>query len=224
MALNKHKNHYRNQESDDANDDWMNTYGDMITLLMCFFIMLISISKPNQALFEQIKAGIKSQINKNAVIITPLADIKKRLDSILVQERKQNVVSVNLGERGIEMQFSSSALYTAGSADINSGAAKIMAKVSNAIKIIDEFDFKVDVEGHTDDVPIKTARYPSNWELSSARATNIVRFMIASKVDPYRLKAAGFADTRPLAPNIDKNGASNKSNQAKNRRILIRIH
>ena len=99
-------------------------------------------------------------------------------------------------------------------------------------------NFNINVEGHTDDEPIKTIRYPSNWELSSNRAATVVRFIIAESandtrmdtngqkygVERYRLKATGYADTQPKVPNRDASGNPIKANQIANRRVIIRVN
>jgi len=224
MALSQHKNRYRIHEMDEeANmDEWLLTYSDMITLLLAFFLILISVSEPNMAMFEQLKSGLQSEITKKKVV-TPLAEIKRELDSLLVEERQKELVSVDLGKNGIVMQFASSAFYGPGKADIEGKAVEIVDKVAAAIQAVQGYPFSLEVEGHTDNVPISTARFPSNWELSSARATNIIQRMIESDLDPNRLKASGFADTRPVAPNANESGQDIPENQARNRRIVIRI-
>ena len=204
-------------------DDWMTTYGDMITLLMAFFLVLIAISKVDLALFEQIKSGLRSEII-NEEVPTPLAEIKHDLDSILILERSAKKVKILMTNKGIKMEFASSAFYGAGKADISREAADIIDKVTGAIKEITYYNFSVDIEGHTDNVPINTLRFPSNWELSVARATNIVKYMIETGMASDRLKAAGYADTKPMYPNQDSTGANIPSNQAANRRIVIQIH
>ncbi len=224
MALKSHKNKYRLNEPEEVNlDDWMNTYGDMITLLMAFFLMLISISKVDMSLWEQMKSGIISEI-KDEKIKTPLADIKRALDSLLADEKAAQQVNIKQDQKNIMLKFASSAFYAGGSADISPTAQNLIDKVSQAIKQVDYYPFVVDVEGHTDDVPINTIRFPSNWELSVSRATNIVKYMIETGVNGDRLKAAGYADTKPVAPNRDSNGKPIPENQAANRRIVIRIH
>lgn len=224
MSLSSQKNRFRSSEGDEENiDDWMATYADMITLLMCFFLLLISVSEPNMAIFEQIKSGLRSEIAGTKVQETPLAEIKKDLDSALVAERAAGLVMIELGKKGIRMEFASSALYGPGEADIGGSAKVMMKKVSDAINGIDYFKFDVDIEGHTDDIPINTTRFPSNWELSAARATGIVKYLISEEIEPDRLKAAGYADTKPLAPNRDEDGKSIPENQAKNRRIVMQI-
>ena len=165
MGLNKQPNRYRAGENYEANmDEWMLTYGDMITLLMCFFLTLIAISKVDVALFEQMKAGLRSEVTKDNVV-TPLAEIKHDLDSLLEKERAEKKVTIDLGSKGIIMEFASSTFYNAGNADLNKNAHLMMEKVAKAIENIPYYPFRIDVEGHTDNIPIKTRRFPSNWEL-----------------------------------------------------------
>ncbi|MBT5495044.1 MAG: OmpA family protein [Alphaproteobacteria bacterium] len=82
----------------------------------------------------------------------------------------------------------------------------------------------MDVEGHTDDVPIRTARFPSNWELSASRASSVVRYFIEQGIKPSRLKAAGYADTKPKLPNKDIFDEGIPENREKNRRVGLRLH
>ncbi len=223
MSLQKQSSNRPPQE-EEPDEGWLSTYADMITLLMAFFLVLISISKVDVALFEQLKQGLQQDIAKKDKVVTPLAQIKKDLDSLLVVERKKEKVSIDLGAEGITMKFASSAFYGPGRADIGNEAKGIIDKVITAIKNIEYYPFQVDIEGHTDNVPINTIRFPSNWELSVARATNIVRYCLSKGVESNRLKAAGYADTKPEAPNQTKKGKNIPLNQAQNRRIVIRIH
>jgi chemotaxis protein MotB len=96
--------------------------------------------------------------------------------------------------------------------------------VLQALEEIGFYQFKIDIEGHTDDVPISTARFPSNWELSVSRASNVVKYFIAHDISPDRLKASGYADTQPIVPNRDSLGTPIPENRARNRRIVIRIY
>jgi chemotaxis protein MotB len=84
--------------------------------------------------------------------------------------------------------------------------------------------YLIDVEGHTDDVPIRTARFPSNWELSASRASSVVRYFIEQGIKPSRLKAAGYADTKPKLPNKDIFDEGIPENREKNRRVSLRLH
>ena len=225
MALNQQPNRYRVRESDEhVEEDWLISYADMVTLLMCFFLAMASISKVDLSLFEQMRKGLRSDIGKDKAVKTPLAEIQRDLDSMLAEEKKAGSVSISKGPEGIVMEFSSSAFYQVGKAEFSPDAEQILSKVDSAIRGITYYKFQIDIEGHTDNVPIKSLQFPSNWELSVSRATNIVKFLIDKGIQPDRLKAAGYADTKPKVPNMDGAGVPIPENQALNRRIVIRIH
>lgn len=225
MALSQHHNRYRQHESEEPTEDWLISYADMVTLLMAFFLAMLSISHVDPMLFEQMKKGLRTDLGKDKDVKTPLGEIKHDLDSLLAKERAAGSVAVDLGREGIVVEFSSSAIYDPGRADIGPAAQANMDKVAQAIRNIDYYPFKVDIEGHTDNIPIKTLQFPSNWELSVSRATNIVKYLITQGISADRLKAAGYADTKPKAPNVDSaSGRALPDNQAKNRRIVLRIH
>lgn len=227
MALSRQPNQYRSREQEDdehVEEDWLISYADMVTLLMCFFLTLASISKVDMSLFEEMKKGLRSDIGKEQEVKTPLAEIQHDLDSLLAAERKAGSVSVTKGAEGIVLEFSSSAFYQVGKADFSAEAEDVLRRVSGAIQRITYYTFAVDIEGHTDNVPIKSVQFPSNWELSVARATTIVKFLIEAGIAPDRLKAAGYADTKPKVPNADPAGTPLPDNQARNRRIVLRIH
>ncbi|MDQ3000008.1 MAG: OmpA family protein [Fibrobacterota bacterium] len=224
MAVSKHHNRHRVPEHEGAEEDWLMSYADLVTLLMAFFLAMLSVSHVDPALFEQVKKGMRTDIGKEKDVKTPLGEIKHDLDSLLEQERNRGEVSIDLGRDGIILEFSSSAVFDPGKAEIGSAARANMDKVTGAMKGIEYYKFAVDIEGHTDNIPIKTLQFPSNWELSVSRSTNIVKYMIEKGIPSERLKAAGYADTKPKAPNIDDAGNPVPGNQAKNRRIVLKIH
>ncbi len=224
MALKTHKNRYRVAEGEEESlDAWLMTYADMITLLVAFFVILISMSTLDRSKWEQMASSVGAQMSKEERV-TPLAKIKHALDSLLVEERTQKLVSIDMNQDGILMQFASRAFYGPGQAEIGAEAQGIIDRVASAITGIGEYPFRLDVEGHTDNAPISTVRFPSNWELSSSRATNIVKYLVGKGFDPNRLKAAGYADTRPVVANRDSTGRDNPEHQATNRRIVIHIY
>lgn len=225
MSVNLHHNRNRVIEHEEPNEDWLMSYADMVTLLMAFFLAMLSVSTVDPALFEQMKKGLRSDIGKDKDVKTPLGEIKHDLDSLLAGERKEGSVLVEMRREGIVVEFSSSAIYDPGKAELGSAARANMDKVLGAVKNIDYYPFKIDIEGHTDNVPIKTIQFPSNWELSVNRATNIVKYFVEKGINAERLKAAGYADTKPKAPNVDSlSGKNIPENQAKNRRIVLKIH
>lgn len=204
--------------------EWLLTYSDMITLLLAFFAVLIAVSYVDINLWEQMKQGLRSEISKQENVKTPLAEVKQDLDEQLAAEREAGEVEITLGRDGIKLFFNSSSFYNSGEAILLPTGQAIINKVTDAMNELGFYEFKVDVEGHTDNVPISTPIYPSNWELSVARASGIVKYFIEEGIEGDRLKASGFADTQPVVPHVDEQGNDIIENRALNRRIVIRIY
>lgn len=127
---------------------------------------------------------------------------------------KNGQVSVTQTNRGVVLDINASALFDQGEAVVQPAAVKTLTEVA---KVLKDGDQAIEVDGHTDDVPIKTVQYPSNWELSSARASSVVRLFIENGVPGGRLSAVGLADNQPVAPN------DTPENRAKNRRVTVTI-
>lgn len=211
------------EEEPEEAEEWLTTYADAITLLMAFFVMLASFSKIDLPLFEQVAAGIKNELGKRDTQ-SPISLLKIDVQDVVYEMQADQAVNVETTDKGISIELSSAAFYKAGSAEIRDEALPVMDKIAETLNGPRYQLYNVDVEGHTDDIPIHTPRFPSNWELSSARATTVVRFLIDKGIDPERLKATGFAETRPKAPNRDEEGKPIKENQAANRRVTLEVY
>ncbi|MBD3894507.1 OmpA family protein [Halomonas sp. ML-15] len=124
-------------------------------------------------------------------------------------------VAVSRVAEGISLRVEDNLLFTTAEAELSGGGREV---IESLVALIQRHDGEVSVEGHTDSRPINTPEYPSNWELSSARATAILRYLADEGVSPSRLRAVGFGDTRPLASNDSSEG------RAKNRRVEVIIH
>jgi chemotaxis protein MotB len=142
--------------------------------------------------------------------------IERRMDKSIPKEERENAgMGLRHDSVGVRIQMASTKLFAPGSAELKSDSAASLDKVGELLR---DTNRRLIVEGHTDDQPIRTDRYPSNWELSAARATKIVRYLAARhKIPPSKLTAVAYADQRPLAPN------TSEENRAKNRRIEIMI-
>lgn len=140
--------------------------------------------------------------------------IASDLNRIMKPLVKSGQVSVTQTNRGVVLDINAKALFDVGDATVQPGAVAILTDVAKELR---DGDQSIEVEGHTDDIPIKTAQYPSNWELSSARASSVVRLFIENGVKGGRLTAVGLADNRPVAPN------DTPENRAKNRRVTITV-
>ncbi len=214
---------------------WLLTYADMITLLTAFFIMMYSMSVLNLNKFKQVAISVRSGFGgdlegagvfKDGGVVTmdnpnkipnpgePLSMVMKQLDQYIKKHRLQDRVTTRMEKRGLVVSLSSDELlFDLGRAEIRPEAKQVLDKMANVLRAIHN---DVLVEGHTCDLPIATFLYPSNWELSTARATEVVRYMIETKgLDPKRIGAAGYADARPYLPN------TSEKNRRYNRRVDI---
>jgi chemotaxis protein MotB len=215
---NKHRSLRRRRPSfEDSSSSWLITYSDAVTLLLAFFVMILSVSDINQGKVEALKEGL-SEMMTGETQPTPFTDIKLGLEQLIAEKGLEDQVSVTLDAQGVKIEFANVALYESGSADIKSGAISTLKEVTQVIRETSHKTHMVEVEGHTDDVPIHTEKYPSNWELSSVRATNIVKYLLAQGIEKERLKAAGYADSRP------KEGINNlplDQQRQRNRRVVV---
>lgn len=213
-----------NKEPAEEKEDWLVTYADAITLLMAFFVMLLNFSKINIPMFEEVAAGIKDEIGSGKPQVTPTQMMKIDIQDVVYSMQADEAVNVETDDQGVVIELASSAFYKPGSADIREEAFPVLDKMAQTLESPRYQTYVVEIEGHTDDDPIHTARYPSNWELSAGRATGVVRLFIDQGMKASRMKASGFAETRPKVPNRDAAGAPIRENQAINRRVLIRIY
>ena len=194
-------------------------------MLLCFFILLFASANVDQNVWDRVKASYSSKV-KNKTITTPLSEIKHQLDSMLMKEVKDKNLEIENKDNAINMRFLSNSFYNSGDAKLLPEGKEIVDKIFeiiNAVSKEKKANFSLDVEGHTDDNPIKNLQYPSNWELSVARASNVVRYLIDRGMSPARLKASGYADTQPVLPNRNPKGEPIPENQSINRRVVLRI-
>lgn len=219
----------QSEKSGKANHErWLLTYSDMITLLMIFFVVLYAISSLNAKKFEAIAlslakamGGGQSVLKEPGAALAPgisgsslikdvetaremeelndLERIRKELQGYIDENGLNGKVTVNLEERGVVLSFQEVALFPLGSAEITPGAGELIGKIG---RILLKAPYYLRVEGHTDDLPINTREFPSNWELSVARATRVVKELIREiEFPPHRLSAAGYGEFRPRVPN-----------------------
>ncbi len=207
---------------------WLLTYADMITLLLAMFILLYAISKINLEKYKKFTeaaaetfGGSKPQ-PKAGTAQTGVSGLEENLQSayntikgIIDKNKLQDKVQLVIEERGIRMSFMTDGVFfDIGKADLKPDFEKILASISSVVKQITNF---IRIEGHTCNIPIDTPDFPSNWELSSRRATNVLRFLIENGVQGVKMSAAGYAETRPLFPN------NSDKNRLRNRRVDIII-
>ncbi|MCR4298997.1 MAG: flagellar motor protein MotD [Gallionella sp.] len=230
----------------DNHDRWLISYADFVTLLFAFFVVMYSISSVNEGKYKTFSnslsmaftnqpssASISIAPNEQELLLKTLVD--RRTARLGEQQRKiqdrmknlanglsqvmaplinQHTVSINQTRRGVVIDISASTLFGTGEATLRPGMLGVLRQVS---AVLSKEELPIEVEGHTDDIPIATAQFPSNWELSSARASSVVRMLIDNGVPAKNLTVVGLASNQPLVSN------DSRENRAKNRRVTITI-
>jgi chemotaxis protein MotB len=220
---------------------WLLTYSDLITLLMVFFVVLYSMSRADGAKFASLSAALQQAFNVGVLTgpqagpgrgrgVMPPQDFggmpqpvqgedfnRMRTQMIQVAEglSAPGAITVTPSREGIVVSMSGSALFDSGRADLKPTGAELLLRLGDELRRMPN---EVRVEGHTDNIPISTALYASNWELSSARSVAVARFLAeVAGVQPQRLSAIGYGEHRPVADNHTREG------RARNRRADIVI-
>ncbi len=206
---------------------WMATFSDMMTLLLTFFVMLVAMSSVEVKKFEEAlsyftgRRGLMEQegLMPGIMGIASQQDSREQaevFESIAREIQEKGLaasVSVDLTERGIRVTLLDEIAFAPGSVALDETAREVLRGIAEAISA----SMAVEVEGHTDDVPISTPAYPSNWELSAARAAAVVRFLSdeSGALAPDRYIAVGYGEFRPRVDN------DSPENRALNRRITV---
>ena len=204
------------------------SFADMMTLLMVFFVLMFSVSKPDESKFDQVAKSVSQAFNQEVAQeiideINRLEVLEKSLNATIEAVQLSDQISTEVTPDGLKLELASSALFAAGSADIRQSMKATLKQLSGAILTLPSEEYMMRIEGHTDDVPISTARFPSNWELASARALNVLHLFEANGFPSDQLAATSYADTQPKLPNRSATGEALAENQAKNRRVLVYI-
>jgi chemotaxis protein MotB len=204
-------------------EDWLMSYADMITLLLAFFVLIISMSHLDPVKYEQVQGGLAKDIGKREKT-QPMQQLKTDMAAAMRGIKiDQTQVSIGTDDRGLVLDLDAGTFFDPASAKLKDEFLPALAKIAATLQEERYSAFQVEVQGHTDDTPVSTPAFPSNWELSSARADVVVRQLIADGVAPSRLGAVGYADTRPRVANRDIEGKPLPANQAVNRRVSIHI-
>ncbi len=200
---------------------WLTTYSDMVTLLMTFFVLLFALSSFNLRKFELLSYSLQSTFGvtpaSKGVLKggeSPAPEIADEQDGQLVQIGYQisqyiseyglaDVVSVHEDPRGLLIRFRDQVLFDLGKADLKPESDLVLRTIAEAVLHIPN---EIRIEGHTDDLPISTLRFPSNWDLSAARAVAVLKHMADAGLPPNRLSIAGYGEYRPVASNETEEG------------------
>lgn len=222
---------------------WLLTYSDLITLLMIFFVTMYAMSNTDMTKYKALSESFSiafsggkdvlttsNGVGDTVTIVQPskapdatvdpvaseeelLSGTKKQLDQYFKENGLQNTVVTEINERGLVVSLFDAALFDSGDAELKNASKSTIIQIG---KIVNNLSNLIKIEGHTDNVPISTPLFKSNWELSVIRATNVAELMIDSgSIPPDKISVAGYGQFRPSADN------STEAGRAKNRRVNI---
>ncbi len=197
---------------------WMATYGDMVTLLLCFFILMISYANMDERKWAQASKSLQGalgvleeyKVELQMMQETPGGDddmlIRSEIYEKLQEFERQIIDQINEGDitvesikNGLLIQMGNKLLFNSGEAVLKPEALPILKLIAETTE---EYATEIVVAGHTDNVPINSVKYPSNWELSGARAISVVNYLIENtNIQPAVLAATAYGEHRPLEPN-----------------------
>jgi chemotaxis protein MotB len=201
-------------QCEEFSDFWIFTYGDMVTLLLVFFIMLFSFCKTDVNKFKSVAESFKPTPPGSPFFFEGKESILSNLAQQIQTSELGEEVFVTVDRRGVVVSFKDTALFPAGSAELTDRARK---SLNTFIAYLFGLPNDIIVEGHTDDTPIRTPRFPSNWELSAARASAVARYFESQGVKGSRMEVIGYGQYRPRFRN------DTPQKRALNRRIDVVI-
>lgn len=203
---------------------WLIIFSDITTNLMLFFLMVFAMTRMTAAERQLILSGMESTVvNQSAREQAELErqakkqreqEAIKRLQEAVSEGRLAGKATITVTDRAVKVALNPEMFFSIGSAQLNPGT---LSALGSLVGLIERFPNDIIVEGHTDNIPIRGGAYRSNWELSIARAVNVIDFFSENGIDPKQLIAAGYGEFHPAFPN------DTEQNRARNRRIEITI-
>ena len=218
----------KSSESKQGAPEWMNTYGDMITLVLTFFVLLYAYAQVDLKKFEKLKRSFNpdnltlienmdSDSVENAEMNLDQFDkLKENLEKYLNENNLSDLIKLQSHGSGILVSFENDVLFDSGKAELKSNMRGVLYDLGDMIQAYQDDIESIRIEGHTDNVPINTPLFSDNWDLSTARATTVIRFFIEiTNISPPLVSASGYSEYHPVADNGVAEG------RAKNRRVEV---
>ncbi len=216
--------------ADSLNKGWLITFNDMITLILTFFVLILSMSDMDKPSIDQISQSVSEAFGVGGIrkpLVTPRtaepspdrgqiqADRNPDMTRMAIQIASLPGMEAQTTPGGIRITMNEKVLFAPDSDVLSENSRQVLLALA---PVLNTSDALITVEGHTDNRPAEGVRFPSNWELSTARAVSVVTFLAESGgVAPERLSAVGYGDTRPRAANDDE------KNRQMNRRVEIKL-
>jgi chemotaxis protein MotB len=209
---------------------WVMTYGDMMSLLLTFFVLIVSFSSMQEAKFKEAALSLRKafgvMVEPQSVIriddpLVPRYEMQEQknllfevreLEKALLDKQLASEVQIEFRPDGVQFRLEAPVLFAPGQSAVQPASREVLDTLAG---FLGKFPGEVRVEGHSDATPIRNSRFPSNWELSAARAGAVARYFQGQGLEPARIAATGFGEHRPLVDNDSVEG------RAKNRRVEI---
>ena len=233
---------YLDQRQSDNHERWLVSYADFITLLFAFFVVMYALSSVSEGKYRVLSDSLVSAFGSKVIERVPPAaqalppvlpprritkpsgmhdrqreqmrGIAQNILGVLDSLVRDGQVKVTQSNRGIAVEINASVLFASGQAQLRADSGRALQRVARVLAASDQ---AIEVEGYSDDTPISTSQFPSNWELSSARASSVVRLFLENGVAAERLSAIGYGPNRPVMSNDTPEG------RARNRRVTVMI-
>lgn len=213
--------HHKHQAED--TDSWLMSYADMITLLLGFFIIFVSVSEPKKDKLHAIRDGVMAGHFGVVEIANPFQGVYATLQGIIEARTEFDTIALERSDKSVTLEMSTLAFFQPGIAEFEEGRLPILEEIVEQLKSLEYLDTNISIMGHTSNQEVISNTYPTNWELSAARAARMVRYFIEQGVEPKRLRAVGYGDSQPKVPNTDVKGAAIRANQEQNERLVIKV-
>ncbi|QGG46406.1 flagellar motor protein MotB [Heliorestis convoluta] len=235
----KKKKHHHEEHVDES---WLIPYADILTLLLALFIVMFATAQVDQQRFEAVRQALEtvfkggtgimmnpsmqetegtsdemqdSNVTESFQEARSFDDLKEKIDRLIDEQGLSNEIYSGIFAEGLQISFRDAALFDSGRANLRAEALSILNELSILLENIDN---EIRVAGHTDNLPINTPEFPSNWDLSAKRSLNVMKYILNNpNLDPARFTAVGYSEYRPIATNSTPEG------RAQNRRVEVLI-
>ena len=227
--MRKRRERFEEEHEEHINESWLIPYADILTLLLALFIVLFASSNIDKEKYQSIMEAFKSELtgtkidSKEAGLSLNIPDkqpdapapvqapdpglskeeielnqLMEQLNKYIVDDHLETVITLTDTKRGVEISLKDIILFDTGSADLKESS---LTMLDACVGLMNTVSNPISIEGHTDNVPIKTAKFASNWELSSARAVSVLHYFEAKDIAKNRLQFVGYGEFQPLYPN-----------------------
>ena len=199
-------------------ESWMTSYGDLMTILLVFFVLLISATHVSAVKFERIKRAFQGETNEEGIAL-----VLEQLEKQVYAADLDNAIEISTEGHTIQISFHDRLLFDLGKAKVKPDGREVIEQFAAHLSQLPEYAH-IAVEGYTDDNPVNSAVYNSNWHLSALRSLAVLEILEESHVCRENCEVRGFGEFRPKAPNRDADGQPIAKNQSENRRVVLRIY